>query len=72
MLTLLVVAALLAGIFYYLQNYNNSAKPLLEKVKKVEAEIKAVSEVKDIKVTTEVVKKVRKPRAKKTTKKKSK
>ena len=80
MLTLIVLAALLAGIFYYVQKYGESAKPLLEKVKKVEAEIKAAADVnqdgkidiKDVDAATEIVKKVRKPRAKKTTSKKKK
>jgi hypothetical protein len=70
MLTLIVLAVLLAGVFYYVQTYSESAKPLLEKVKKVEAEIKAVVDVnqdgkidiKDVDAATEVVKKVRKPR----------
>ena len=81
MLTLIVLAALLAGVFYYAQTYSESAKPLLEKVKKVEAEIKAAVDVnqdgkidiKDVDAATEVVKKVRKPRTtKKITSKKKK
>ena len=78
MLTLLVLALLAAGIVYYVQKYNEAAKPLLGKIKKIEAEIKAAADVnqdgkidiKDVDAATEVVKKVRKPR--KTTKKKSK
>lgn len=78
MLILFILAAIAVGVWYYTEKYTTAVTPLLTKVKKIEAEVKVVADVnqdgkidiKDVQAATEVVKKVRKPRAKKNTKKK--
>ena len=59
MLIVLVLVALAVGIWYFSKKYAEPTQTLITKVKKVEKEIAAVEEVK---ITPEVVKKVRKPR----------
>ena len=67
---ILVLVVLGAGAWYFSKKYAEPVKPLFEKVKKIEAEIKAAADVnqdgkidiKDVDAATEIVKKVRKPR----------
>ncbi len=60
MLTLLVILAVVAGIWYFSQKYYGDVTPV---VKKVEPKVETTVVVKQETVAT--VKKVRKPRAKK-------
>jgi hypothetical protein len=70
---ILVLAVFGVGIWYFSKKYAEPTQTFVTKVKKVEKEIAAVVEVKEVEVTPEVVKKTRKPRtAKKITGKKKK
>ena len=70
---ILVLAVFGVGIWYFSKKYAEPTQTLVTKVKKVEKEIAAVVEVKEVEVTPAVVKKTRKPRtAKKITGKKKK